>query len=109
VVGGRSEGAYRRTARYASGWYGFNLNLEQTQSCIAAIAQAVDRYERPAELGPVEITIAPSETLTPALIEAYEAAGVGRLLLRLPVDGTLADAEQVIQENSVLAPLPAAH
>lgn len=32
VIGGRSEGAYRRTARYAQGWYGFNLNLEQTRA-----------------------------------------------------------------------------
>ena len=43
VIGGRSEGAYRRTARYAHGWYGFNSNLEQTRAEIASMAQAVER------------------------------------------------------------------
>jgi alkanesulfonate monooxygenase SsuD/methylene tetrahydromethanopterin reductase-like flavin-dependent oxidoreductase (luciferase family) len=32
VIGGRSEGAYRGTARYAQGWYGFNINLERTRA-----------------------------------------------------------------------------
>jgi probable F420-dependent oxidoreductase len=100
VIGGRSEGAYRRTARYARGWYGFNINLEQTRAFIASIARAVDRYGRPAELGPVEITVAPSESLSPSVIDAYAAAGVSRLLMRLPVDGSLADAERVIRDNA---------
>jgi probable F420-dependent oxidoreductase len=103
VVGGRSDGAYRRTARYAAGWYGFNLSLEQSKAQIAAVAEAVDRYGRPAELGPVEYTIAPSEALTPELVQDYASAGVSRLLLRLPATGTQADAERMISENAPAA------
>jgi probable F420-dependent oxidoreductase len=100
VIGGRSDGAYRRTARYARGWFGFNISLEQTQAYMTAINQAVDRYGRPSELGPVEITVAPSEPLTATVIDAYSAAGVSRLLMRLPTDGTLADAEHMIRANA---------
>jgi probable F420-dependent oxidoreductase len=100
VVGGRSAGAYRRTLRYAAGWYGFNLDLEQTRTEIAALTAARERYGRPAELGEVEITIAPREPLTPELISAYAAAGVSRLLLRLPAAAGLDEAEQVIRDHA---------
>src|SRR5438105_8303894 len=70
VVGGRSEGAYRRTVRYCAGWFGFNMALETTRGHIAAIAAAREKYGRPAELGDVEITVAPSEDLSREVIDA---------------------------------------
>jgi probable F420-dependent oxidoreductase len=100
VIGGRSPGAYRRTVRYAAGWYGFALNLEQTREQVAALAQARQRYGRPAALGDVEITIHPREQLTPDVIKDYAAAGVHRLLLRLPTDTGVDQAERVIRENT---------
>jgi alkanesulfonate monooxygenase SsuD/methylene tetrahydromethanopterin reductase-like flavin-dependent oxidoreductase (luciferase family) len=99
VIGGRSEGAYRRTVRYAAGWFGFALDLEQTRTQVAAIAAARERYGRPAALGDVEITVHPREKLSAQVIEDYAAAGVHRLLLRLPVDGGLDEAERVIRES----------
>jgi probable F420-dependent oxidoreductase len=100
VIGGRSAGAYRRTLKYAAGWYGFNLTLEQTQTEIAAIAALREHAKRPAELGDVEITIAPRERLTRELIDAYAQAGVSRLLLRLPASKGLDAAEQVMRDNA---------
>jgi alkanesulfonate monooxygenase SsuD/methylene tetrahydromethanopterin reductase-like flavin-dependent oxidoreductase (luciferase family) len=99
VVGGHSEGAYRRTVRYCAGWYGFNHDLEQTRSYIATLTAACERYDRPAGLGPLEITIAPREALTSELVQDYAAAGVSRLLLRLPTNAGLEAAEQVIRDN----------
>ena len=103
VIGGRSEGAYRRTVKYAAGWYGFALDLETTKAQIAAIKDAQAKYGRPAELGEVEITIHPRETVTPDVIRAYEAAGVDRLLLRLPAAQGIEAAEQIIRENAPAA------
>jgi probable F420-dependent oxidoreductase len=100
VVGGRSEGAYRRTVRYCAGWFGFNMDLETTRGHIAGIAAAREKYGRPPELGEVEITVAPSEDLSRATIDAYAAAGVSRLLIRLPSGGDLADAEAVIRASA---------
>ena len=40
VVGGRSEGANRRTVRYAAGWYGYAMTLDQTREQLAALAAA---------------------------------------------------------------------
>ena len=64
-----------------------------------AIAAARERYGRPAALGDVEITVHPREKLSAQVIEDYAAAGVHRLLLRLPTDGGLDEAERVIRES----------
>jgi len=100
VVGGRSEGAYRRTVRYCAGWFGFNMDLQQSKGYIAAIAAAREKYGRPPELGDVEFTIAPRETVTREVIAAYAEAGVSRLLLRFPTDGSIDDAEALIRANA---------
>jgi probable F420-dependent oxidoreductase len=38
VVGGRADGALRRTVRYAAGWYGYAMSLDQTREVLAALA-----------------------------------------------------------------------
>jgi len=100
VVGGRSEGAYRRTVRYCQGWFGYNMSLEQSKTHIAALVVARAKYDRRAELGDVEITVAPSETVTRDVIDACREAGVSRLLLRFNQMGTLAEAEELIRANA---------
>jgi probable F420-dependent oxidoreductase len=100
VVGGRSEGAYKRTVRYCQGWFGYNMSLEQTRVHIAALAAAREKYGRPAELGEVEISVAPSETVTREVIDAYREAGAHRLLLRFNQMGTLEQAEELIRANA---------
>jgi probable F420-dependent oxidoreductase len=100
VVGGRSEGAYRRTVRYCAGWFGYNMDLAQTKEQIAAIAAARDKYGRPAELGDVEISVAHKEVLSRDVIAQYAEAGVSRLLLRFNQMGTLAEAEELIRQNA---------
>jgi probable F420-dependent oxidoreductase len=98
VVGGRAEGAIRRTVRYAAGWYGYAMTLEQTRDIVQTIESARQRYERPAHLGDIEITIAPREPVTSSTIDAYAEIGVSRLLVRPANDRGFDAAEADIRE-----------
>lgn len=98
VVGGRSEGAIRRTVRYASGWYGYAMTLDQTRDIVHMIEAARQRHERPAHLGGIEITIAPREPITSSTIDAYAEIGVSRLLVRPANDRGVDAAEADIRE-----------
>jgi probable F420-dependent oxidoreductase len=98
VIGGRSEGAMRRTVRYAAGWYGYAMTVEQTRDQLALLASARQRYERPSELGEIEITIHPREPITPETIQAYAELGVARLVLTPARDAGLDQAESVVRQ-----------
>jgi probable F420-dependent oxidoreductase len=98
VVGGRAEGALRRTVRYAAGWYGYAMSVDQTRELLATLASVRARVQRPAELGDIEITIAPSETITAETVAAYADIGVSRLLVRPPQAGSLEAVEKSIRE-----------
>jgi len=84
VVGGRTPPAYRRAVTKGHGWYGFGLDLAETQKSVSALRDAAKSVSRPAELGRLEISITPPSYDVPdkAAIEAYAAAGVDRLILR---------------------------
>lgn len=99
VVGGRSEGALRRTVRFAKGWYGYAMSVDQTRDVLEALNAIRQRVNRPAELGDIEITIAPREEVNAETIAAYEAIGVSRLLVRPAWDRSLSDAEHVIRKH----------
>ena len=87
VVGGRTPGAYRRAIEQGNGWYGFFLDPQQSAESVSALRDAANRYERPAELGELEISITPSRPVTAESLEAYAAAGVHRLIVYpLPVE-----------------------
>src|SRR5829696_9195359 len=59
VIGGESPPAYRRAVQSAAGWYGFNLDSNQTAHALAALGQARERCTRPQELGDLEISVTP--------------------------------------------------
>ncbi len=98
VIGGRAEGALRRTVRFASGWYGYAMTLEQTREVLETLNAMRAHVERPPELGEIEITIAPREPVNAETIAAYEAIGVSRLLVRPATDRPLEEAEAVIRQ-----------
>jgi probable F420-dependent oxidoreductase len=65
VVGGRGDGALRRTVRYAAGWYGYAMSVEQTRDLLGRLADVRQKVQRPRELGDeIEITIAPTERIS---------------------------------------------
>ncbi len=81
IVGGHTPAAYRRAVRSGHGWYGFALNPEGTVACLVGLKEAADAEERPADLGPLEITVTPRGRLDAAAVEAFAAAGVDRLVM----------------------------
>ncbi|GHO48373.1 LLM class F420-dependent oxidoreductase [Ktedonospora formicarum] len=82
VVGGQSVSAYRRAVKLGTGWYGWSLDLAGTAHALGEIKEVRKQYERPEELGKLEISITPPPggiTLEDA--KRYADLGVDRLIL----------------------------
>jgi probable F420-dependent oxidoreductase len=88
-VGGHVASSYRRAVTRGHGWYGFALDLAATEQSVAGLRSALDHYDRPSELGPLEISVTPppNVTLDDATIAAYAELGVTRLIALPPRDG----------------------
>lgn len=82
VIGGQSSAAYRRAIQAGNGWYGFDLDLEETAQALAGLRDAASRYERPAGLGELEITITPHGTVDLDTARRYADMGVHRLAVQ---------------------------
>jgi probable F420-dependent oxidoreductase len=82
VCGGHAPASYRRAVQAASGWYGWELDPSQTSAALAALDDAARRYGRPAELGPLEVTITPPPDFDMDMARRYADIGVGRLVLQ---------------------------
>jgi probable F420-dependent oxidoreductase len=81
VVGGESPPAYRRAVQSAHGWYGFNLDSNETAHALAALRQAGEQCARPQELGDLEISVTPAEPLTLQEVKRFADLGVHRLIV----------------------------
>ena len=84
IVGGHSPAAYRRAVQAANGWYGWTLGLEETARALADLRETAARYERPAGLGPLEITITPPRMVDLDTARRYADLGVQRLAIQPP-------------------------
>lgn len=82
VIGGHSAGAYRRAVESANGWYGFALDPARTEQSLAGLREAAARYERPAALGPLEISVTPRGDVDASTAASFAALGVDRLILQ---------------------------
>jgi probable F420-dependent oxidoreductase len=101
VVGGRTPPAYRRAVTKGHGWYGFGLDVAETQKSVNALRDAEKKSTRPAELGRLEISITPPGYDVPdrSTVDAYAAAGVDRLILRPRPDMDAAALERFAAET----------
>ena len=81
VVGGVSRGARRRAVTKAHGWYVFNTDRDRAQEAIDVIRVDTEHYERPGELGPLEVTMTPTGPFSKDAADWYEQLGVDRLVL----------------------------
>jgi probable F420-dependent oxidoreductase len=92
LVGGHSEAALRRAVERGDGWYGFGLTVEEAAELLGRLREAERRYERPAHLAPLEITLTPPLRSTEQ--QAYADLGADRLVMvpsnSLDRDGLLA-------------------
>lgn len=85
VVGGQSAPAYRRAIEQGTGWYGWTLDLDGAARALGAITQALQRYDRPEELGKLEISVTPPRgTITLEHAKRYADLGVDRLIINPP-------------------------
>lgn len=83
VIGGHSPAAYRRAIQSGNGWYGWELDLEHTAEALVSLRQTAHRYERPAELGELEITITPPAGMVDLeTARRYADLGVHRLSIQ---------------------------
>jgi probable F420-dependent oxidoreductase len=94
VVGGHSERAFLRAARYADGWYGFLTGLRAMAEYREELQAAIERTGR---TEPLHISVSPSRRMDAETVRAYADLGVQRLILapppNLPLDDVLAFVE----------------
>jgi hypothetical protein len=103
VVGGHTEAAFRRAVEQGHGWYGFALDEAGVQRCLEGLRQAAARHERPAALGPLEISVTPrptrgGEAMDRATAERFAALGVHRLILMPPRSLDAAGLERFVEK-----------
>lgn len=109
VVGGWSEAAFRRAARSAQGWFGFNMDVDAAARRIASLKAAVAAAGRPAELGPLEISIAtPRRPLDRDEAARYRDLGVDRLIVQTVAREPAAMLAEIGEIADRLRPLLAA-
>lgn len=94
ITGGRAPAVIRRTIEQANGWYGFAYDLDETAAVLAQIREAAQRYQRPASLGELEISIAPRIPIDKETAQRFAELGVHRLIF-IPPPGK--DAPSLVQ------------
>jgi probable F420-dependent oxidoreductase len=90
VVGGASDAALERAAKYAQGWYGFAMDVATASDCVARLEKIVASTVRPPALGKLEISITPRARITRTLRDEFAAAGVHRLISLVPQESEAA-------------------
>ncbi len=102
VIGGESPAALRRAVTMGNGWYGFALTPDQAKQHIEGLRRAADQFERPAELGDLEITVTPAGGFDRCSVEAYAAAGVHRLVFLPQYDASMEERHNPVPLDDIL-------
>lgn len=95
--GGGVAETFRRAVTMGQGWFGFALDLAAAEHAIAGLRAAQATYERPAELGKLEISVTPhpSQAIDDDTVSAFAALGVTRLIPLVP-QAARSDADQIV-------------
>jgi probable F420-dependent oxidoreductase len=81
IIGGLSGLARRRAIRTANGWFAYNTTPESVRDILRVIATETEQIGRPAELGPLELTIIPAGSFDRATADRYAQLGVDRVVV----------------------------
>ena len=81
IVGGHSPAGFKRAAKYGAGWYGFQLDLENTASIITALDAALAEEGRSRD--DFELIITPPYRVSIDMVKGYAELGVDRLIVHL--------------------------
>ena len=109
VVGGQTEPALKRAAKYGNGWCGFNLTPDETDEKVKRLEQLLAAEGRTRQ--GFEIFVSPVRSAEPDSIEAYRAAGVDELYLAPIFDEgftTADETERILERLARLWVEPAA-
>ena len=103
VVSGMSPPALRRAVRQGNGWYGFALDPDTTERCVAGLRGAEAEVGRPAALGSLEISVTPTGSVDADTASRYADLGVDRLIV-LALGGSAEDLIAAVEStaNAVL-------
>jgi probable F420-dependent oxidoreductase len=97
VMGGYTPPVFRRAVQYAVGYYGFALNVEGAKQALTGLKEALAKYERPPELGELEISVTP-RGLNPDTVAQFAELGVHRLIIAPRRYLSLSELEQYIEK-----------
>ena len=86
-VGGHSDAALRRTARFGHGWYGINLSPDESREMILRLATFLEAEGRSIEELDIHVG-AVNDQMDASMVEAYAEAGVTQLLIPFLRQGT---------------------
>ncbi len=100
--GGGTPRSRRRIIERANGWYLFGTDLDATATALAEIAEEQERLDRPAALGPLEVTVTPPEPIGASTLQRYEELGVHRLVLLPRPDAPPQDRFAPVPEHQIL-------
>ncbi len=100
VIGGYSRPALRRAVTRGHGWYGADLDPAATAPILQELRELTDQVERPATLGPLDISITPIDPVDAATAEAYAALGVDRLIVYPRPSDDAAQVEQFLHDQA---------
>ena len=103
VVGGDAPAALRRAVTMADGWYGFGLDVAEARRYIEELRRLGKDHERPAGLGPLEISVTPMGPLDRATVGQYEELGVDRLVLLPQPDADRAHRHAPVPVDRILS------
>ena len=95
VVGGHAPAAMRRAVRVGDGWFGWDLDVEQTREAVRVLREQESQAGR---ARPLEISITPTQGLTAERAAEYAAAGVDRLVLQ-PGRFTGSEIDELIERT----------
>ena len=84
VFGGMTPQAFQRSVSHGNGWYGFALDVDGAQKCLAGLEQAQQNNARPSGLGELEISVTPMGNMDLDTAKRFADIGVDRLILLSP-------------------------
>lgn len=104
IVGGHTDAAFRRAARYGSGWYGFAINPALTAPLLARLDKALQAVGR--SRNGFEIVITPPYRVSDDMVAEFKDLGVDRLIVQLgsqKPDAVTAQLKELERLNRIAA------
>jgi probable F420-dependent oxidoreductase len=102
VTGGASAPARRRTIGKANGWYCFQTTVEWATEAIAVITAELEQFDRPNDLGELEITMTPTGPFDRGIREQYQSLGVDRLVFLPGLDAPAGRRHDTVPVDDIL-------